>query len=319
MDILRHRGEVPSRLRGGIIAIGNFDGVHRGHGSILAAARRRARAEARPFGILTFEPHPRSVFRPDLVPFRLTPLRIKLELLATFAADFVLVQAFDRLYAATSAESFAAETLGKALAASHVVIGRDYAFGRDREGDSQTLARLGETWGFAVTELPPVSAPDGSVYSSTAAREALRAGDCARAAAILGRPWAVEGRVEHGQRRGRTIGFPTANVRLGDTLHPRPGVYAVRARTGDGPSLPGIANFGKRPTFDGTGTVLEVHLFDTAENLYDRHLHVEFEAFLRDERKFDGIEALRRQIESDAQTARRRLSRPAASDGSVQR
>ncbi|WP_337995913.1 bifunctional riboflavin kinase/FAD synthetase [Oleispirillum naphthae] len=312
MIILRHTDDVPARYRGGIVAIGNFDGVHRGHRAIIATAAALARAEDRPFGILTFEPHPRAAFQPDLAPFRLTPFRVKARLVEELGADFMFVQAFDLAYAQTTSDAFIQHTLLEALDVRHIVIGHDYAFGRGRTGTPDSLRRAGAAHGFGVTELAAVIGPAGTAFSSTGARDAIREGRCADAHAILGRDWSVEGRVEHGEARGRGIGFPTANVHLTDSLRPRAGVYAVRATIDDDPRVyPGVANCGTRPTFDGKGTVLEVHLFDLQENLYDRHLRVAFIHFLRDERKFDGIAALTRQIESDASTARRILAEPA--------
>ncbi len=317
MLILRHTDDIPAEVRGGVVAIGNFDGVHRGHRAVIGAGLALARAEGRPLGVLTFEPHPRSVFQPELAPFRLTPFRIKAQLIEEMGADFLFVQGFDLDYARTAADDFIADTLVRGLDVRHIVVGHDYAFGRGRTGTPDSLRRAGAARGFGVTELAAVTGRAGVILSSTAARDAIREGRCEDAAAILGRDWEIEGRVEHGEARGRTIGFPTANIHLTDTLRPRAGVYAVRARLeGDGRVFSGVANCGTRPTFDGMGTVLEVHLFDVAESLYDRHLRVAFAHFLRDERKFDGIESLKRQILLDADTARRMLS-PAASETSV--
>jgi riboflavin kinase/FMN adenylyltransferase len=204
----------------------------------------------------------------------------------------------------------------RGLDVRHIVIGHDYAFGKGRTGTPESLKRAGAARGFGVTELAAVTGRAGVILSSTAARDAIREGRCEDAAAILGRDWTIEGRVEHGEARGRAIGFPTANIHLTDTLRPRAGVYAIRARIeGDPRSLDGVANYGRRPTFDGQGSVLEVHLFDLAESLYDRHLRVAFVHFLRDERKFDGVAPLKRQIEIDAALARRHLnpSAPATS------
>jgi len=312
MIILRHTDDVPARYRGGVVAIGNFDGVHRGHRAIVATAAALAKAEDRPLGIMTFEPHPRAVFQPELAPFRLTPFRVKARLLESLGADFLFVQAFDLSYAQTTSEDFIRDTLRGALDVRHIVIGHDYAFGKGRTGTPDSLRRAGAAHGFGVTELAAVTGRSGTILSSTGARDAIREGRCADARAILGRDWSVEGRVEHGEQRGRTIGFPTANIHLTDSLRPRAGVYAVQVTIDEDPRVhPGVANCGTRPTFDGMGTVLEVHLFDVNESLYDRHLRVAFTHFLRDERKFDGIAALTRQIESDASTARRILSGPA--------
>ncbi len=316
MLILRHSDDVPADIRQGVVAIGNFDGVHRGHQAVIATGLALARAEARPFGVLTFEPHPRSAFQPELAPFRLTPFRIKAQLIEDMGADFLFVRGFDLAYAQTAADDFIADTLVRGLDVRHIVIGHDYAFGKGRTGTPESLKRAGAARGFGVTELAAVTGRAGVILSSTAARDAIREGRCEDAAAILGRDWTIEGRVEHGEARGRAIGFPTANIHLTDTLRPRAGVYAIRARVeGDPRILDGVANYGRRPTFDGQGSVLEVHLFDLAESLYDRHLRVAFAHFLRDERKFDGIDSLKRQIEIDAALARRHLnpSAPATS------
>ncbi|MBN2751071.1 MAG: bifunctional riboflavin kinase/FAD synthetase [Rhodospirillaceae bacterium] len=309
MMILRHTDDVPAHLRQGVVAIGNFDGVHRGHQAVIATGLALARAEDRPFGVLTFEPHPRSIFQPELAPFRLTPFRIKARLIEALNVDFLFVQAFDLTYAQTTSEDFIQNTLVRALDTRHIVIGHDYAFGKGRTGTPESLNRAGAALGFGVTELAAVTGRAGVILSSTAARDAIREGRCADAKAILGQHWTIEGRVEHGEKRGRTIGFPTANIHLTDTLRPRPGVYAVQVRIDDESRIvSGVANCGHRPTFDGVGTVLEVHLFDVQESLYDRHLRVAFTHFLRDERKFDGIETLKRQIQSDASTARQILT-----------
>lgn len=312
MIILRHTEEVPAELRQGVVAIGNFDGVHRGHQAVLSTALALARAEDRPMGALTFEPHPRSVFQPELAPFRLTPFPIKAQLIADLGADFIFTQGFDLGFAATTAEDFIQNTLIRTLDVHHIVIGHDYAFGKGRTGTPLSLRRAGAAQGFGVTELAAVTARSGVILSSTAARDAIREGRMADARAILGRPWSIEGTVQHGEARGRSIGYPTANVPLTDTLRPRAGVYAVRVRIDDDDTIyHGVANCGRRPTFDGKGTVLEVHLFDFAESLYDRRLHVAFAHFLRDERKFDGLDALKRQIVDDAQAARRYLQETA--------
>ena len=306
MLILRHSDDIPAEIRHGVVAIGNFDGVHHGHRAVIATGLALARAEARPFGVLTFEPHPRLVFQPEPAPFRLTPFRIKAQLIKEMGADFLFVQAFDLAYAQTTADDFIAGTLVRGLDVRHIVIGHDYVFGKGRAGTPESLKRAGAARGFGVTELAAVTSRAGVILSSTAARDAIREGRCEDARAILGRDWAIEGRVEHGGARGRAIGFPTANIHLTDTLRPRAGVYAVTARIeGDDRELSGVANYGRRPTFDGQGTVLEVHLFDLAESLYDSHLRVAFTHFLRDERKFDGIASLQQQIEIDAAAARR--------------
>jgi riboflavin kinase/FMN adenylyltransferase len=290
--------------------MGNFDGLHRGHAVLIGQARDLAHARGRPAGVLTFEPHPRSVFFPATEPFRLTPLRVKERELARLGIDLLFVQHFDLGFAAKSAEDFIAEVILGAVGASHVVVGWDCTFGNRRRGTPDLLRAAGEQHGFGVTVLEPVRREDTTVYSSTHIRELLKAGKPREAAALLDRFWEIDGRVATGDRRGRTIGFPTANLGLDDYLHPAFGVYAVRV-SGDGPddplagrTLDGVANLGLRPTVGGLVPQLEAHLFDTDVDLYGRHLRVALVDFIRPEQKFAGLEALRAQIAKDAAQAR---------------
>ena len=268
---------------------------------------QKAHALDVPAAVLTFEPHPRMLFKPDSEPFRLTPLRAKSHAIEALGTDFLVVLAFDRPFSNKSAEEFVAEILVGGLAARHVVVGTDFVFGHDRLGTVDRLVEMGSGAGFGVTALTPVAGPDGRTYSSTAARVALKAGQPRLAAAVLGRPWEIEGRVEHGDRRGRMLGFPTANVGLGEYLRPAFGVYAVNAGIDEGVATlwrSGVANLGRRPTVGGTVERLEVHLFDIDEDLYGRHLRVQLVEFLRPEKKFDGLDALRAQIAEDSTRAR---------------
>ncbi|MBM3644898.1 MAG: bifunctional riboflavin kinase/FAD synthetase [Alphaproteobacteria bacterium] len=296
---------VPAEWRGGAVALGNFDGVHRGHQALLA----QARAIARPRGVrtvaLTFEPHPRAFFVADTAPFRLTLPPAKQRLLARHGVEATLAQRFDAGFAALSADEFVSEVLVRGLGAAHVVCGYDFTFGARRTGNVERLRELGARHGLGVDVLEPVT-HEGEVYSSTRIREALRAGRVREAAQMLGHDWSIEGRVEEGDKRGRTIGFPTANVALGEHLRPRFGVYAVRARIagGDGRSLAGVANLGKRPTVGKLVENFEVHLFDFAGDLYGRTLDVELVEFLRPEMKFTGLDALKARIASDGEAAR---------------
>ncbi|HSK38463.1 MAG TPA: riboflavin biosynthesis protein RibF, partial [Arenibaculum sp.] len=261
--------------------------------------------------VVTFEPHPRRLFRPDDPPFRLTPFRTKAHHLEHLGVDLLFVIHFDQAFASRTAEQFVDEVLVQGLAARHVVVGYDFVFGHGRGGDVALLERMAGERGFAVTRVTPVRDEAGTVFSSTRVRELLVDGRPREAAEVLGREWEIEGRVEQGFQRGRTIGFPTANVALGDYLRPAFGVYAVRAGVDRGNATrwyPGVANLGRRPTVGGTSELLEVHLFDFQDDLYGQHLRVRLVDFLRRERKFDGLDALRGQIARDAEAARRSLS-----------
>ncbi|BBK34632.1 FMN adenylyltransferase /riboflavin kinase [Stella humosa] len=312
MRIIRHWDETAARL-GAVLALGNFDGVHRGHRAVIGAARAEARRLGAPAGVLTFEPHPRQLFRPDDPPFRLTPFRLKARLMEEMGLDVLYALPFDRAFSQLTADAFIAEVLVAGFGVRHVVAGQDFVFGHDRGGSMALLAARGAAHGFGVTTADPVVL-DGAVISSSRIRRLLETGAPAEAARLLGRPWEVEGRVEAGHQRGRTIGFPTANIALGDCLRPAVGVYAIEARL-DAPDAPiwkGVANFGRRPTVDGTSLWLEVHLFDYSGDLYGRHLRVALREYLRGERKFDGLAALKAQIADDAAQARALLEAPAA-------
>lgn len=311
MRIFRHYDEIPVAFRNGVVALGNFDGVHRGHEAVIGHAMLRAARDGVPVGVMTFEPHPRRLFQPNLPPFTLTPFRSKARHMEALDIDFLYVQHFDAAFAAKTAAEFIVEVLVDGLGVSHVVVGADYHFGHKRAGDVALLLERAEALGYGVTAVDPVFDDSGEPFSSTRVREALAAGDPCAAARVLGRPWEIEGRVEHGDQRGRTIGFPTANVALGDYLRPAAGVYAVRAgidRGMDTQWRDGVANFGRRPTFDKTDELLEVHLFDFDGDLYGEHLRVQFIDFLRPERRFAGLDALKAQIITDAEDARRQLA-----------
>lgn len=314
MRICRLDESLPEDLTGAVVALGNFDGVHRGHQRVIADARRIAESGRRPLGVMAFEPHPRRVFRPDDPPFRLTSLEAKARLLADLGVNALFVLDFDRERARTPAGRFVEECLAGRLRAAHVVCGRDFVFGHERRGDVAMLRDLAPRHGFGVTAVDAQTGTDGKRYSSSMVRDALRAGDLDCAAEILGRCWEIDGRVEQGDRRGRQIGFPTANVVLGDYLVPRRGVYAVRARVEDGNGafegrwIGGAANVGLRPTVDGRRDTLEVHLFDFDGDIYGRLLRVQFVAWLRGEQKFDGLDALKAQIADDCAAARRTLA-----------
>ncbi len=311
MRVFRHYTELPASVRECVVALGNFDGVHPGHQTVIGTAKELARQLAAPSGVMTFEPHPRSVFQPGIEPFRLTPFRIKTRVIEDLGPDFLIMQHFDLAFAGHSAEAFVEEVLVAGLKVRHVVVGYDYEFGKGRRGGVDLLAAMAARHGFGLTCVPAVAAGDGHVYSSTAIRQALVAGNPREAARLLGRPWELEGRVEHGDARGRQIGFPTANVEMADYLRPATGVYAVLAGVDQGGRTlwrPGVANFGRRPTFDKSEPLLEVHLFDFDGDLYGRHLRVALMEYLRPERKFAGLDALKSQISEDCAQARRCLA-----------
>ncbi len=307
MRLFRHFHPLPSDARGAVLALGNFDGVHRGHQAVIAEAVRIAAETGRSSGVLSFEPHPRSVFRPQDPPYRLTPMRAKAHAIADLGVELLVNLHFDAAFAERTAENFVTEILHDGLGVAHIVAGYDFVFGHGRRGDAAMLERMGAELGFGVTILTPVSTGAGAIFSSTRIRELLVAGDPRGAAELLGRFWEIEGRVEHGDARGRTIGFPTANVALGDYLRPAPGVYAVRAGI-EGPGgvdwHDAVANLGMRPTVGGIDLRLEVHLLDFAGDLYGKHLRTAFVERIRPEQKFAGLDALKAQIARDVETAR---------------
>ncbi|WP_119679159.1 bifunctional riboflavin kinase/FAD synthetase [Indioceanicola profundi] len=310
MKLFRHTTDLPAELRGSCVALGNFDGVHRGHRAVIATAQRIAAEIGAPSAVLTFEPHPRSVFRPDDPPFRLTPFRIKARLLEALGLDMLFVQHFDAAFSSLTAQQFVEQVLVRDLGARHVVAGYDFVFGHKRGGDIAYLREIGARHGFGVTEVVPVQDDAGAVFSSTRVRQALAEGRPDEAAAILGHPFEIEGRVEHGDKRGRTIGFPTANVELGEYQRPKSGVYAVLAGIDQGGETvwhKGVANLGRRPTVGGLVERLEVHLFDFGGDLYGRHLRVQLHHFLRPEMRFDSFDQLKSQIAADAERARAAL------------
>jgi riboflavin kinase / FMN adenylyltransferase len=313
LRIIRHPASSAPYRRGAVLALGNFDGLHKGHEALIHHTCEIARGRGVPAAVLTFEPHPRKLFMPGCEPFRLTPFRVKEREIARLGVDFLFIQHFDAEFAKRSAESFIDEVIVGASGASHVVVGHDCTFGNKRRGTAEMLRERGAIAGFDVTVIEPVRG-DGTVYSSTHIRELLKAGKPREAAAQLGRFWEIDGRVALGDQRGRTIGFPTANIGLGEYLRPALGVYAVRV-SGDGPDDPldgktidGVANIGLRPTVGGLVPRLEAHLFDINRDLYGRHLRVALVDFIRPERKFASFMELKDQIAADAQTARDMLA-----------
>ena len=315
MRIVRHWQSTPADARGAVVAIGNFDGVHLGHRAVIEESRGIARALGAPLAVLTFEPHPRQVLAAPDGPFRLTPFRLKARHLAGLGVEVLFVARFDGAFAAREPASFVADVVAAGVGACHVVVGHDFAFGRARAGTVALLTEVGGSLGVGVTSIE--AAGTGTiVHSASRARRLLATGEVAALPAVLGRYWEIDGRVVTGDRRGRTIGFPTANLRCANILHPARGVYALWAQPNgdDGHWFPAVANLGRRPTFDKTEDLLEVHIFDYADDLYGRRLRAAFADRVRPERRFDGIEALKAQIASDCDTARAILARMPAPD-----
>ena len=306
MERLHSSAPMPAHLRGSIMALGNFDGFHAGHQAVARRAMDLARAQGRPAIIATFDPHPMRLFRPETPWFRLTSLNQRERLFARAGADAMLVFDFTRELAALDPLSFVRLLVEWGVAG--VVTGEDFTFGKDRAGSTQILAELGGPLGLVAQAVPPVTGTDGGIISSTGIRKALQSGDCATATRLLTRPFAIEGVVQHGDKLGRTIGFPTANIDLGHYLRPRYGIYAVRGLLPDGRVLDGAANLGIRPSFDPPKELLEPHFFDFAENLYDQVIEVQLIHFLRPEARYDGLDPLMAAIAKDCADARQILA-----------
>jgi riboflavin kinase / FMN adenylyltransferase len=296
-----------SSLRGAVVAIGNFDGVHRGHKAVIAVAHNRAKALGKKAVAMTFEPHPRDFFNPKERVFRLTDESAKLRLLAATGLDGAIVLTFDAALARLTAEEFVARILVERFAVSGAVIGFNFHFGLKRAGSPDFLIAEGKKFGFTVDVVPPFE-DNGRPVSSGPIRAALAAGRVDEAAEFLGYLWFVSGKVIHGDKRGRELGFPTANVTLDAACGLRHGIYAVRVGLG-GRHYDGVASFGRRPMFDSGVVLLEVFLFDFAGDLYGRDIDVAFIAWLRDEEKFASVDDLIRQMQDDARRAREALSR----------
>ncbi len=303
--VLRTAGPLPEALAHPVIAIGNFDGVHRGHRAVIGTAIRRARALGRPALAMTFEPHPRAFFRPDEPMFRLTPEPMKLRRLAEAGLDGAIVLPFDAAMAGMDAETFVADLLVGHLGVSMVVAGYDFHFGKGRGGSPSFLREAGQRHGFPVEIVPPLL-DEGAQISSSVIRAALAQGRVEQAAHMLGAPWAVEAEVVHGAKRGRELGYPTANMRLDPATTLAHGIYAVTV-TIDGVTHKGVASYGRRPTFDDGAPRLETFIFDFSGDLYGRVLTVAFHAYLRPELKFDSIDALIAQMDIDSARAKAAL------------
>ena len=298
---------VPQALRGAILALGNFDGFHLGHEAVVGRAVQRGAHERRPVIVATFDPHPVRWFKPDAAPFRLTSLDQRERLFAQAGADAMLVFTFDGTLAATSAEEFIERLLAERIGAAGVVTGDDFTFGAKRGGNARVLAELGPAHGIIAETVAPVML-DGESVSSSRVREALGAGDPGRATRLLTRPFAIQGVVEHGDKRGRTLGYPTANVALGKYLRPKYGIYAVRVRLDDGSEHDGVASLGIRPSFDPPVEMLETFIFDWSGDLYGRTIEVALVGFIRPEAKFDDLGELVKQMDADSAAARAMLA-----------
>lgn len=302
--------DIPPHAKGAVIAIGNFDGVHKGHQALLAQARQIAQDAGKPFGVLTFEPHPRHLFRPDDPSFRLTTPDLKAERLDLCDVDFLYALPFDWDFASLTAEQFIAQILKDALGAAHVVIGYDFCFGQLRKGTPQTITQSG----LPVTIVAKISDASAEAFSSSAIRKSLRLGDLTRANELLGWPWEMRGVVQVGDRRGRELGFPTANMRLGSLLHPAYGIYAtwIKIVEDDGSEsewLAGATNIGIRPMFALSEGQVEAHIFDFSRDIYGKTIRVRPVKRLRGEAKFDSLDALIAQMGRDCAEAREILAK----------
>ena len=292
--------------------LGNFDGFHKGHQTVIGRAGKLAREMKTTLSVLVVEPHPRSYFNPGTPDFRLTSFRTKTHLLENFGVDTLFVLPFDKKLSHTSAQNFVTGILWEQMGVLHVFVGYDYRFGAGRGGSAHVLQQMGHMEQFGVTIVEKIMEGD-HIYSSTNIRESVRSGDVRRAADRLGHWWHVEGHVLRGDQRGRTIGFPTVNLSMEGYIKPKLGVYAVRVRVPSGPAAGtwnGVANVGKRPTFNKNDLTLEAHIFDFDHDIYELPVEVEFVDFIRAEKKFDGLDALKTQIKKDGETAKKILTDP---------
>ena len=298
---------VAGTLRGAMVALGNFDGFHIGHQAVVGRAVAMAKKRQAPVIVATFDPHPIRYFRPDAPPFRLTTLDQREQLFAAAGADAMLVLRFDAELANVTASGFITDWLIARAGAAGVVTGEDFTFGKGRGGNTQVLADVGRAHGLIVETVGAVSEA-GEIISSSRIRTAMQEGDCATANRLLTRPFAIEGIVQHGDKVGRTIGYPTANIEMGSYLRPRYGIYAVRGRLADGRVLDGAANLGIRPSFNPPKELLEPYFFDFSGDLYGQNIEVELHHFIRPEAKFDTLDALTAQMDADCAEAKRILS-----------
>jgi len=313
MKIIQNGTCLKDDYRQAVLAIGNFDGVHRGHQAVLKQTQQIAKASGRPFGAIVFEPHPRTFFNPDKPVFRLTPLEVKARLMEKQGVDLLSVLTFDRSLAAMPAHDFIEKILTDQHGISHIVCGYNFRFGHRRAGDVALLTQMGEEFGFGVTVISSVllhqDASGDVPFSSSIIREKLREGNMRGAADLLGYWWHLSGPVIEGDKRGRDIGYPTANIFIDQGGWPKLGIYAVRVTIGEEKHLrPGVAYIGSRPTFNKHSVVLEVHLFDFAGDLYGKNLRVELIEFLRPDAAFETVEKLIVQMDEDSLKARRILA-----------
>lgn len=303
LKVIHHWKDLTDADRGAAVALGNFDGVHRGHQRVIAQAAKGAQAHGCPLGVISFEPHPRRLFQPDQPSFRLMTPHQQGRALEDLGVDCFYVLNFDYEMASLSDREFVEKVLVKGLGVRHVAVGFDISFGKGRTGSPEAMQRYGEEFGFTVSVAEAVGAGDGK-FSSTAVREALRDGKPEVAATILGRPFAIEGVVRRGKQLGRELGFPTANVMLGDYVVPKFGVYATRTRLSDGREIAGASSIGVNPTTGEEDAKLEVWLFDFDEDLYGQQIETDLIAFLRPEEKFESVEVMVEQIRRDEAAAR---------------
>lgn len=307
MQRLTLAGGVPESLKGSIVALGNFDGFHLGHQAVVGRAIQRAFHERRPVIVATFEPHPVRYFKPDLPPFRLTTLDQRQRLFENAGADAMLVFEFGAEFASMDAPSFVADVLAGQIGAAGVITGDDFTFGKGRSGDVELLRKLGTQYGVTAEAVAQVVV-DGERVSSGRIREALIAGETGEATRLLSRDYAIEGVVQRGDARGRELGYPTANLTLGDYQRPKYGIYAVRVTLADGSEHPGVASLGVRPSFEPAKELLEAHVFGFAGDLYGDKIAVALHAFIRDEKKFESLEDLVGEMRKDEASARSLLA-----------
>jgi riboflavin kinase/FMN adenylyltransferase len=308
MQIIENLELVSATERGSVGALGNFDGVHQGHRAVIDTTRTLAQQHGAPLSVITFEPHPRTLFQADAAPFRLTDATGRAEALAALGVDILFQIPFDQNFSLLSAEDFIDRILHRTLGLRHVVIGYDFQFGHRRRGTPEMMIEQAATLGFGATRIEAVHEADGAIYSSTRIRQCLTEGDPRGAAALLGRPWSFSAVVEKGDQRGRQLGFPTANLRIENQIRPAAGVYAVKVAViaednGAVDWLDGVANYGRRPTVNDRGKLFEVHLLNKNLDIYGKTLKVQLIDFIRPEIKFDGLDALQAQIAADSARA----------------
>ena len=311
MRIFRNYNTLPKAFHQATIAIGNFDGVHLGHKSLIKKAHEISIHRKMPCAVLTFEPHPKSFFNVSQKPFRLTPFRVKLLEIEQLGLDAVIVIRFDKSLAQQRAEDFIYDVLVKGLRVGHVVVGYDFRFGYNREGNCDLLLNMGGKLGFGFTAVKPIINSKKIIYSSTSIRRSIAVGDLENAKFNLGRSFSIHGRVIHGEKLGRTLGFPTANIELKNCVKPKFGVYAVTLQVcnfHDDRVFQGVASVGNRPTVDGKNELLEVFIFDFNEDIYGKQVKISLIKFIRPEKKFDSLNNMVDEMKVDSETARKILS-----------